>query len=297
MMGVFARKHCEDGFTLTELLVAMVISGILLGAIVSTFITQRKAHAVQEQVTEMTLNVRAALDMVIHEVRMAGYGVPTSGLASWIDWVRDAQGDPLVLTGPVTLTKGGAKPDTLTIAGCFDPPIASAHANIGAGSRSLQVRYHTPTNKLNTVTKKIAYIGRHEYVVVTTSPDNRARVNTITIDTDPTQAGDQGLTGPYPAHTTPIELLKVITYSIVIDEKSRATPVPILKRHEHTGGHAQPLAENIEDLRLTQDGKTLIIAMTGRTAKPDPTYTHPTKGDGYRRLTVAARVHLRNVHP
>jgi prepilin-type N-terminal cleavage/methylation domain-containing protein len=290
-------KGYEAGFTLTELLVAMAISGILLGAMVSTCITQRKAYAVQEQVTEMTLNVRAALDMLAREVRMAGYGVPTSQLADWVDWVRDAQGDPLVLTGPVLLTKGETEPDSLTIAGCFDPPIASLQADVEAGSSNLQVRYHAPTNKVNTTTKKVVYIGRHEHGVVTASPDDQARVNTIAIDTAPTEAGEQGLTGEYAADTTPIEVLKVITYSIAIDEKNYATPTPILKRHEHTGGYAQPLAEHIEELRLSQDGETVIIAMTGRTARPDSTYTHPIKGDGYRRLTLSARVHLRNTQP
>ena len=290
-------KGYEAGFTLTELLVAMAISGILLGAIVSTCITQRKTYAVQEQVTEMTLNVRAALDMLTREVRMAGYGVPTSQLADWIDWVRDAQGDPLVLTSPVLLTKGETEPDSLTIAGCFDPPIASLQADVEAGSSNLQVRYDSPTNKVNTATKKIVYIGRHEHGVVTASPDDQARVNTITIDTAPTEAGKQGLTGEYAADTTPIEVLKVITYSIAVDEKNYATPTPVLTRHEHTGSHAQPLAEHIEDLRLSQDGETVIIAMTGKTARPDSTYTHPIKGDGYRRLTLSARVHLRNVHP
>jgi hypothetical protein len=92
-----------------------------------------------------------------------------------------------------------------------------------------------------------------------------------------------------------VELLKMVTYTVVIDEKNYATPTPVLKRDEHTGGHAQPLAENIEDLRLTQDGNILTIAITGRTAQPDSTYTHPVKGDGYRRLTLSARLHLRNL--
>ena len=289
-------KHCgEDGFTLTELLMAMAISGLLLGAMVSTFITQRRIYTVQENVAEMALNVRAALDTMARDVRMAGYGVPTSNLADWVDWARDAYDDPIALTSPIMITPGGAAPDALTLVGCFDPPIAYVEADVDAGSSGMHVRYQTTTKKLNTETKKIVYIGRHENAMVMASPDDQARVNTITIDTDPTQAGDQGVTASYPSQTTPVELLKMVTYAIVMDETNYVTPTPILKRDEHTGGHAQPLAENIEDVRLTQDGNTLTIAMTGRTAQPDSTYTHPVKGDGYRRLTLTARLYLRNL--
>jgi type IV pilus assembly protein PilW len=54
-------------------LIAIAISGIVLGAAVNTFIAQRWAYALQEQVTEMTQGTRAAMELVTREVRMAGY--------------------------------------------------------------------------------------------------------------------------------------------------------------------------------------------------------------------------------
>jgi type IV pilus assembly protein PilW len=65
--------HQASGFTLVELLIAIAISGIVLGAAVNTFIAQRWAYALQEQVTEMTQGTRAAMELVTREVRMAGY--------------------------------------------------------------------------------------------------------------------------------------------------------------------------------------------------------------------------------
>ena len=65
--------HKESGFTLVELLIAMAISGIVLGAAVNTFLAQRWSYALQEHVTAMTQGTRAALEMVTREVRMAGY--------------------------------------------------------------------------------------------------------------------------------------------------------------------------------------------------------------------------------
>ncbi len=65
------------GFTLIELLIAMTIGLIIMGALTSTFLIQRDAYDVQEQVTEMVQGARAALDMMSREIRMGGYYDPT----------------------------------------------------------------------------------------------------------------------------------------------------------------------------------------------------------------------------
>ena len=287
-------RQLADGFTLTELLITMAISGILLAAVVSTFITQQKAYALQTQLADMRLNTRAALDMVVREVRMAGYGVPSPLTAVWIDWVQGADGEAIAFTESIRIVPGGTEPDMLSIVGCFDAPLAQVTADTPAGETRLAVRYDQPTRKVNTTTKKVICIGRNEVSTVTESPRNRSRHNTITIDTDPVTDGDQGLAHTYRAGVTPVELLQVITYSIDIDARNYAIPTPVLKRNTHTGGHAQPLAEYIENLRVTRDGAMLNISLTGRAPEPDPIYTHPVYGDGYRRTTVTARVRLRN---
>jgi len=61
------------GLTLIELMVALSIGMIVLGALTATFILQRKAYSAQEQVIEMTQTARAAMDMIGREARMAGY--------------------------------------------------------------------------------------------------------------------------------------------------------------------------------------------------------------------------------
>lgn len=289
------KQQTESGFTLIELLITMAISGILLAAIVSTFITQRKAYALQTQLADMRLNTRAAMDILVRELRMAGYGAPSSSLPTWIDWVYDADGRPIVFTDSIRVVPGDHEPDTLSIVGCFGPPLGQVIHDTAAGENHLVVHYDNPGRKANMTTKKVVYIGRNEVGMVTASPTDRARQNTLGIDTDPLTEGNQGLAHAYRADATPLELLQVVTYTIVVDSHNYAVPTPILKRNEHTGGHAQPLAEYIEDLRVTQDGAMLTIALTGRTPEPDPTYTHPIHGDGYRRLTITARVRRRNI--
>lgn len=72
-------KHTNQGFTIIELLISMVMSGIVLGALVDTFITQRKTYALQEMITEMMLNARVGMEMITREVRMAGYDPAGTG--------------------------------------------------------------------------------------------------------------------------------------------------------------------------------------------------------------------------
>ena len=66
-------KNNERGFTLVELLIAMTIGLIILTALSSTFLMQRKIYDVQEQIVEMVQTARAAMDMMTMEIRMAGY--------------------------------------------------------------------------------------------------------------------------------------------------------------------------------------------------------------------------------
>jgi prepilin-type N-terminal cleavage/methylation domain-containing protein len=66
---VFNKK----GVTLIELLVVLVISGIIIAGIYRMFIGQTRAYTVQEQVVEVQQNIRGAMELMLRDVRMAGY--------------------------------------------------------------------------------------------------------------------------------------------------------------------------------------------------------------------------------
>ena len=66
----------QKAFTLVGLLVAMTIALVVIAGISSTFISQRKTYDVQEQISEMLQNGRAAMDILSSEIRMTGYGAP-----------------------------------------------------------------------------------------------------------------------------------------------------------------------------------------------------------------------------
>lgn len=69
----------ETGFTLVELLIAMAISGIVMAAIYTVFQSQHKSYIIQEDIAEMQQNLRGGMDLMIQEMRMAGYD-PTGSL-------------------------------------------------------------------------------------------------------------------------------------------------------------------------------------------------------------------------
>jgi type IV pilus assembly protein PilW len=66
-------QNRENGFTLIELLISMAVGLIVMGAVVSTFVIQRRTFDIQEQISEMTQNARASMDLMTREIRMAGY--------------------------------------------------------------------------------------------------------------------------------------------------------------------------------------------------------------------------------
>jgi prepilin-type N-terminal cleavage/methylation domain-containing protein len=66
---IFKKK----GITLIELLVALAILGIVIGAIYRLFIAQTRAYTVQDQVVEVQQNVRGAMELLLRDLRMTGF--------------------------------------------------------------------------------------------------------------------------------------------------------------------------------------------------------------------------------
>jgi type IV pilus assembly protein PilW len=69
MLDILTKK---EGFTLSELLVVMVISGIVMAGIYSTYYTQQKSYVSHEQLVAMQQNLRAVTYVMEREIRMAG---------------------------------------------------------------------------------------------------------------------------------------------------------------------------------------------------------------------------------
>jgi type IV pilus assembly protein PilW len=135
------KKHHSSGFTLIELLVAMAVGLVIMGALYSFFVTQKKMYDVQAQVAEMQQNAQAAMDVMTRELRMAGYDpVNTPKLGT----IVTAAADRIRFTANVTRT------DTTTTA--LDSPDEDV---LDPGE---DITYYVET--LSTGTKQLVRVAR-----------------------------------------------------------------------------------------------------------------------------------------
>lgn len=65
-------KNSHSGFTLVELLIAMAISAVLLGATYSVFVSSQKINTGNEVSARIMQSLRTSLDLMESDIRMAG---------------------------------------------------------------------------------------------------------------------------------------------------------------------------------------------------------------------------------
>ena len=80
---MICKLNNTKGFTLLELLLALAIFMIVVGAIYATFISQQKSYLVQEQVAGMQQNLRSGMNIMERYIRMAGYDLTTKAGAGF----------------------------------------------------------------------------------------------------------------------------------------------------------------------------------------------------------------------
>ncbi len=68
-----SRGKGERGFTLTELLVAMVLMGVVMAALYSAYAGQQRAYETTQDVTAIQQNLRSGMYFLEKDLRMAGY--------------------------------------------------------------------------------------------------------------------------------------------------------------------------------------------------------------------------------
>jgi len=124
----------NNGFTLVELLVALVIDFFVLAAIYSAFYSQQKSHVKEQQAVDAQQNVRGAAAFMTREIRLAGKVDPGTA------------GAGILTAGPHSIQFALDRDDTGNVTDPYDnikfgfPAAADANAPFGiadAGSASI----------------------------------------------------------------------------------------------------------------------------------------------------------------
>ncbi|UCD71552.1 MAG: prepilin-type N-terminal cleavage/methylation domain-containing protein [Syntrophobacterales bacterium] len=341
------RGECElnqKGLTLIELMVALAIGFIVIAAVYQAFTSQQRTYTIQDQVAEAQQSARAAMNILMRDLRMAGHGMPAGDVVIAGETYRhsiDVENDPendgsfiitlvgcfgspngyLTRTADEDETQIAVRSTGNELSQIFDPD-RSDHIFIGGMERlrvtdapesdrgiltlngSLAKRY--PTGVLSALIGAGAtqiplrntdglragdtlFLGQDRLIVIDVGAD------TITIDTDPDTAGNQGVSGSYPAETfvnpVPIYRLTALIYYIESDPRSGYL---VLRRHDMVEGN-RTLAENIQQLEVTPDDHDqplYEIRLTARTRVQDPDYR---ENEGFRTRVLESQVRLRNL--
>ncbi len=273
------------GISLIELMVALVISAILIAALYRTFIGQQKTYTVQEQVVDMQQNARFAINKMIKEIRMGGFGsvgfiLPHATFGSkTLDkafTVNNPTGGLTVIAGvgEVTLT-GIPATDQITVSSLTD---SQGNTLFDTGNR------------------KYISVGGVESCFIKSID---AGTKTLTLN------GFLKFTHVY-GNPDPLKNAKVFPLRAISFQ--RDTGANTLTRDENLGAGPEVLADNISALQFTyldSSGNSIAnpvadadkirvvnVRVTARTERQDPDYK---SGSGYRTRTITSNIQVRNM--
>lgn len=98
------QVSAQHGFSFVELLIAMVVGLIAIGAIYSVYVCQLRIHSQQKIKITLQQNLRSAMIILEQEIRMAGYDPENTGVFGIVDVRRyDLAGTGLEKNGSPAL--------------------------------------------------------------------------------------------------------------------------------------------------------------------------------------------------
>jgi hypothetical protein len=261
----------------------LVISAVLTAGIYRAFVHQQKSYTTQEQVADMQQNVRAAINRMMREIRMAGFGNVQGVLPVTFPGVGRTYPNVVNLDLPslgaltiISAIGGTAKLEAQPGDVVGGGPLASNQIQVSALA------------EFDTNNKQYISIGGLESHSIT-AIDAGNRI--LTLNSDLTRV--YNITSPSVVY---VYAIRAISYRIAPDAEGK----PVLRRDENTGGGFQPMANNIETLEfrnpdgttpLNPNSSSLQVAVTAMTNRPDPDLKG---GDGYRRRQFTSIILQRN---
>ena len=262
----------NKGLSLIELVVILLIGSILIVAMYTLLLGQQRTYNSQDQAVDMQQTMRAAIDRMSRDLRMAGYG------GNVLSVFGNINGFSNIIT-----PDNGAQADSITV--LLSEQVATLTQNAASGSNEISLSVGDAADFFDTSTRKYLCINGQNNYLVQSVAGNQVTLATVLKE-------DHLI-------NEPVFQVKPVTYKIQPNTAN-------LVRDENTGAGDQLLAENIENLQLQytlsngtvvdsptdpSDIRMISITLAGRTAIADS----KASGDGYRRQTLSASIEVRNL--
>lgn len=110
------NKYQQLGFTLTEIMVALTISLILMAGVLTIMSTSKRTYSLQSEMAQLQENARFILDDITYSVRLAGYFGASSKPIPGMALPLDGKDNETIANAPTAFPKSD-----ILIVSFFDP--------------------------------------------------------------------------------------------------------------------------------------------------------------------------------
>jgi hypothetical protein len=309
-----------NGYTIGEMMVAILIGTLLISAATATYIAQNRSYATQDSVSEINTQSKVAHDMISNDIKTAGFGVSD-----------DMNTDPINgYTTVITPLDSNTQPDALTIVGGFRR-IGTLWPAGGGPGMACPNELPMGTTQVSIILSGNDGANMTDRRYLSFDGVDYAEVQSCTMSGENCSSGiitlDRPLTASYPMMDTdgdnacdagrPVYLIEDVTYCVDANSTLRR-----IRRNANVAACAgtansdnEAIAENIEDLQFAYaldadnngmlDGggyinnwspisndpsaiRTVRVSVLARADKPDTDYT----GQGNPPATIENRDHI-----
>jgi prepilin-type N-terminal cleavage/methylation domain-containing protein len=313
----------NEGFTLVELLVAIVLAVVIMAGIFRTFKSQQDAYVIQDQVAAMQQNLRGAMYLITRDLQMAGFYTNfdrSNRTLNWDDRGGTETKRPLIIAGDNVTGVSPIKDNTDTIvivkASREGRPLVGPAEGASGGTINLSLDLNNPPDgvpDLNGTTKKFGVLIKSDL--------NAADFFQVNASATPTPLGS--LNESYLAGDLAYRA-DVIIYRVYDPDANN--PYPHLVRRnlgdDNATGTYEVVAEHIDNLQFRyqlnngtwvddpngneQGVRAVQVFLLGRTPFPQRGWTDTetynfannpltNPNDAFRRKLISTVVKTRNV--
>jgi type IV pilus assembly protein PilW len=233
----------ERGFSLVELMAAVLITTVIVAAALTTVVSSNRANHVNSQVADTQQNVRVAMDIISKDIRLAGFNYSATDPATPVIVGCSSGGRPVGLL-PQDQNVGGADtgPDRVSLV----VPVLTSPATPWALSvvATPPPPDFPPYTTISMPAAAISDMQTHGLAIGSVVSLGGAVSRRVSGMTAGTITFDMGVDGTFPVGT-PVYLMQCVQYQIATNVATcGANSAPCLVRNNI------PIVDGVEDLQL-----------------------------------------------